>query len=104
LRAHSTIVAFVAFTLDRYGHLYPDNGDDVLACTGRCRRKIPLTFGGRLGARNRTHHRHEINEDGGILRIEGRRVINYGVTLMLSEVTDWRHEDTPEIPGWEWLS
>ena len=46
----------------------------------------------------------EINDDGSILRIEGRKVITYAIALMLSGVSDWLHEVTPDVPGMGWVS
>jgi hypothetical protein len=46
----------------------------------------------------------EINDDGSVLRIEGRKVITYGIALMLSGVSDWLHEVAPDVPGMGWVS
>lgn len=37
----------------------------------------------------------EVDESGSVLRVEGRRVINYGLSLILSEVRDWLDECLP---------
>jgi hypothetical protein len=46
----------------------------------------------------------EMREGGNVLRVESRRVISYGVALLLSSVSEWLPEVTPERPGIGWVS
>ena len=41
----------------------------------------------------------EMREGGEVFRLESRRVISYGIGLLLGTVSDWLHEVIPERPG-----
>lgn len=41
----------------------------------------------------------EVRAGGDVFRLESRRVITYGVALMLSEVSDWLDERAPNRRG-----
>ncbi len=41
----------------------------------------------------------ETREGGDTFRLEARRVINYGLALMLSGVSDWLDDQIPNRPG-----
>jgi hypothetical protein len=46
----------------------------------------------------------EVRSGGEVLRLESRRVLSYGLCLMLSEVSDWLHEIVPDRPDMGWVS
>ena len=41
----------------------------------------------------------EVDAEGNVSRIESRRVISYGLALMLSAVSRWLDETIPDRPG-----
>lgn len=45
----------------------------------------------------------EVDDNGRRYRQESRRIISYGVALMLSSVQPWLKEIIPEREGWVWL-
>jgi len=46
-----------------------------------------------------TDSTEELREDGSVYRLESRRVINYGLALMLSSVDDWLQDAVPHQKG-----
>ena len=46
----------------------------------------------------------EIREGGETFRLESRRVLSYGLCLMLSTVSDWLQENIPLRDGLGWVS
>lgn len=51
-----------------------------------------------------TDSQEEVREGGDVFRLESRRVISYGVGLLLSPVSDWLREVVPERAGMGWVS
>ena len=46
----------------------------------------------------------EVREGGDVFRLESRRVISYGVGLLLSPVSEWLRDVVPDRPGMGWVS
>jgi hypothetical protein len=46
----------------------------------------------------------ELREGGSVYRLESRKVITYGIALILSGVSDWLRETVPTRNGLGWVS
>lgn len=44
----------------------------------------------------------EVQEDGAHFRLESRRILSYGIALMLDGVDDWLNANIPHRPGTAW--
>lgn len=51
-----------------------------------------------------TDSMEEVRDGGSVYRLESRRVVSYGVGLVLSSVTDWLKQVVPDRPGMGWVT
>lgn len=46
----------------------------------------------------------EVRDGGSLYRLESRRVVSYGVGLLLSPLSSWLKQVIPERPGMGWVT